>query len=1473
MQTTDNGPKKRSWPKHVLPIVLAGAIIAPAAIAMPAVAAPPAADSASSDTARSAAADPVADGSTSEEDYALEQAQTTGQPYELISARTESSDTWAQPDGSFSVKRYGTPIRMLRNGAWIATDPTLAPGADGRIAPKASTVAVTFSGGGSGALLTGVKDGRTLSLTWPKPLPAPTMDGNVATYAEVLPGVDLQLKAEVEGFSQLLVVKTATAAGNPELASLKYKLDTVGLSVSTDTETGSVTAINPAGETVFTSPSPLMWDSTSISSEGTAPAARTTARTATAAGATETPGDLFEPAPGAKDAQMPTTVSGDTLEIKPDQALLTGANTAYPVYIDPSWAWGKRQNWTRVYKKYPNTSFWNTKEVVRVGYEAETNGLSRSFFQLDTSNIKGAQVKSSTFRVRNTWSWSCQDRPVELWHVGGISSKTTWNKQPAKHSKLYTVDDSKGWSKDCAAGNLEFDATAKVREAASKNWSSVNFGLYAADEGDTFGWKKFDAKTAVLETKYNNPPKTPTGLGTNPKTSCASGGLIGNTRVSLYAKYDDKDAGNLTAEFQVFKSGSSTAVVNKSIPAAKNKISTLVVPDVDLPTGSYTWKTRTKDQDGAYSGWSATCKFTLDRTRPSKPPVITSEGNKFPPGENGWPAVTGKAREAGKFTFAANGVTDVAQYSWYTDYNPEVRDAKPGVPVTVKPPGYGPHFLYAFSVDKAGNRSDTATYVYYATRSQERDGPGDLNGDTNRDIWSIDSNGTLLTYAGQGDGSFSAATNGGGKSFAGSQVDSRGDWGQDGYNDLVSLQYDDVDKKQKLWTYPNDGAGVIGEDYTELSVACPVKDPDLGCDYGEEWTGDDHWHNAEQVVSAGDINGDTQPDLLVKQGKQLWAYYGNRATYSLDVAREPVLVGNGDWDKFTVVAPGDLNGDQIADLWLRENANGTIWRSYGKKGPDGLLDPTTWGNSAGRVKIGTGYTTAAYPAVGSVGDVTGDGKPDLWARKTDNTMLGWPGKTPAADNVSFGASFVIDGITGGSRIPAGTTLTGGQSFTSRSAKLTMGDDGNLVITSNAGKTLWESKTAGNVGAKAIMQTGGNLVVYKSDGSTVLWESKTTAPEGFALLQDRGNLVIYNVKGQSLWSSGTAIRHDYNADGRSDMADWYDYADGSDALHSFLTNSDGTFQTPRTVWTVPAGNWWVKNMKRVTGDFNGDGISDVAAFYGYDDGSVAFFTWPGKGDGTFGTPFSSWGTSGSWNFDRTTLYSGDFNGDGRDDIGAWYDYADGHDALWTFAADVKGGFGAPISSWSSPSGSWNTAADKPAIGDFNGDGRDDLAIFHTYADGSEKFWTFNTAPTGAFKNPVGSWTSTGWGDWERTTIHAGDFDGDGRDDIAAWYDYVDGHDAVQLFPSDASGGFLSPKEIWTTPAGAMWRDHMKIVTGDYNGDGKDDLGAMYGYDTGEVRMFTWTATTGGKLNAPVGSWLSTVGAWHFERVHMLERQGG
>ncbi|MFJ3927334.1 FG-GAP-like repeat-containing protein [Streptomyces sp. NPDC090022] len=1052
----------------------------------------------------------------SAEDFALAKAKETGQPYELTSARTEASDTWALPTGKWSVKRHGTTVRVRRAGGWVATDPSLQFAADGKVRPKASAVAITFSGGGTGPLLTGVKNGRTLSLTWPKALPKPTLAANVATYANVLPDVDLQLKAEVEGFSQLLVVKTAAAAKHPDLTTLKFKLDTMGLDVTKDATTGLLSAVNPAGEVVFTSPNPVMWDSTT-----TGAATRTLARSAVASsgsGTKTTPAEVFVPPAGAQNAQMPTTLTGGTLEIKPDQALLTRPTTTYPVYIDPSVAWGERQNWAWAYRTWPNNSYWNTKEDVRVGYEDDTNGLSRTFFQLDTSAVRGAQISKATFRLKETWSWSCEPKPVELWTTNPISPQTTWNQQPNRRTWLDTVTAAKG-RPGCEAGNLEFNATAAVREAASNGRSNVTMGLYASNESDKYHWKRFDPKTVTLEIEYNNPPNTPADPGTSPWVPCKQGGSIGNTNVGLYARISDRDAGNLNTEFQIFTSGQSTPSVSQTVPATNGTIATWSVPNASLPDGSYTWRARTTDQDGAQSGWSPTCTFTVDRARPANPPKIAS--TVFPDGTNGWPQVTGKARQEGDFTLSAGGDNGVVWYGYYTDWDPEVKSTSvaPGAPFTAKitPPGAGPHFVYAFTQDAAGNRSDIGVYRFYAARAAAKDVPHDLNGDGHRDIWSNDLFGSLLTYAGQGNGRLSAMV-ASPESFAGSQVADLGDWNDDGYNDMVSLQRQPGEPEKTLRVWENNGRGAVTNP-VEKTVSQPAEN---------------HWSNAEQIITPGDLNGDQVPDLLVKHGDKLWAYY-NTVYGNLDDA-PPVLVGGTDWDKYTVIAPGDLNGDQVPDLWLRDNATGDVLSTHGQKSRDEgqAVDLGTWG-TLNRTKIGTGLTQAAYPQIGSSGDLNGDNITDLWARQADNTMVGWPGRATADGSTvgSFAPRFEIDGVPG-ARITAGTTLASGQELSSGSSKLLMKSDGNLVLLSKDGKQLWATRTAGNPGATARMQNDGNFTVLAADAQTVLWSSRNGVPGSHAVLQPRGVLVLYTPSGQSLWTSGTQNRPDFNGDGYTDM---------------------------------------------------------------------------------------------------------------------------------------------------------------------------------------------------------------------------------------------------------------------------------------------------------------------------------------------------
>ncbi|MGP9018929.1 FG-GAP-like repeat-containing protein [Streptomyces sp. BR1] len=1441
----------------------------------------PVSASASPQVRAAAAADSPSDSGLPEEDRALASAQASGQPAEVVSARTESSDEWANPDGTFSVKRYGSPIRVFRDGTWVPTDPTLVFAADGSVVPKASTVSVVFSGGGKGPLLSGVRDGRTLTLGWPTELPKPTLAENVATYAEVLPGVDMQLKAEVDGFSQLLVVKTAEAAKNPALETVKYSLQAAGLSVSKDADTGVISAVDPAGQAVFSSPPPVMWDSTTLSSDGgqvksglTAPALAS--------------GSGFDQPAGAKNSLMPVSLSGSTLSIVPDQTLLGASDTKYPVYIDPLWSgssYSERQHWTRVYKKWPTNSYYDAKDVARVGFEHETDGVSRSFFQMDTAKLKGAKVVKSTFRIKNVWSWSCQARPVQLWETGPISRKTNWNNQPGRigSEPLKTVDDAKGWSStSCPAGNLEFDVTPKMKTVADQGRASITLGLSATAEDekgdqpeeDTFSWKKFDPKSAVLETLFNRVPDAPDKLGTFPYTSCEAGSAVGNTHVSLYARVKQPDAGPLHARFTVTKTGESKPLLQKTVDATNWSVATLPVADADLPTGDYTWNVTATDNQGASSSASKTCKFSVDRTRPSKPPVINSV--MFPDGKDGRPATTGRARDEGCFTFDPNGVNDVDSIWWWSDTDASQHKATLGacengkISARIKPPGEGPHFVYAYSVDAAGNQSDPTSYLYYANTRGERDQPGDLNGDGNNDIWSVDSNGTLLTYAGQNNGQFSAASSGG-KAFTGAQITYRGGWRQNSATDLVSLEYSEAEKKKKLWTYANDGNGTLTQTGlgtaavgTALTVDCPEAD-DMTC-----FTSDDHWKDADQVVAPGDMNNDSWPDLLVQEGDLLYLYYGDRNQH----LSSPLAVGGAGWKNYTVIAPGDTNGDGLPDLWLRDKTNGDLYVSYGQGIKDAqsgkmTLDLSKWGSLDAQysAKIGSGYTTAKYPTLSSIGDVTGDKVSDLWARQADNTMVGWAGKTDGTKVTGFGSSFVIDGSTGGIRIPAGTVITDGQSFKSRSAKLAF--TGNrLVITSNAGKTLWASP-AGDAGSKAVMQADGVLAVQNSGGQ-VVWKAAADTDNGYALLQDRGNLVLYDFAGHAKWSSGTALQHDYDGDGRDDLADWYDFGDGHDGMHTFLSSSDGTLTAPPLAsYTSPTGNWNASNMKFATGDYNGDGRADMAALYGYSDGSVKLFTALGKADGGFEAPTASWGSGpGNWAFGNMTMRSGDFNGDGRDDLVVWYSYGNGSDQLFTFTADIRGGFNAPLASQYAAPGNYNVNNMKFTVGDFNGDGRSDLGVLYGYSDNHVQLHSFLAREDGGFQDRTSSWEATNF-QFARTHIVAGDFNGDGKDDIAAWYDQADGGDAIHTFVSNATSGgkFDNPKVGWQAPPGNYYYPNMKIVAGDFDGDGKDDIAAMYGYDNGAVKMFTWRSNGNG-FSDPQPGWSTAPGNWTFDRVHLF-----
>ncbi|MFJ7990532.1 DNRLRE domain-containing protein [Streptomyces sp. NPDC096351] len=243
--------------------------------------------------------DPAKDGEgtrtqrTVDEASAAALARKSGKPVEVTKLRTVRSSTWARPDGLMTKKLYSSPVWAKTGDEWKKIDTTLQRTSTGW-APAATNTRVVFSGGSPGSgrasrgrihrasLVKGLKtegeggsplvtltvggtpeipETHTIQLTWPGPIPAPVIDGSRALYPEILPGADLVLTAEDDGFAQLMVVKNRQAATDPRVTQLSYGLSSPSLTFRLDAASGIVAAEDLDGQEVALSPTPLMWDS------------------------------------------------------------------------------------------------------------------------------------------------------------------------------------------------------------------------------------------------------------------------------------------------------------------------------------------------------------------------------------------------------------------------------------------------------------------------------------------------------------------------------------------------------------------------------------------------------------------------------------------------------------------------------------------------------------------------------------------------------------------------------------------------------------------------------------------------------------------------------------------------------------------------------------------------------------------------------------------------------------------------------------------------------------------------------------------------------------------------------------------------------------------------------------------------------------------------------------------------------------
>ncbi|MGD0273464.1 MAG: FG-GAP-like repeat-containing protein [Gaiellaceae bacterium] len=212
-----------------------------------------------------------------------------------------------------------------------------------------------------------------------------------------------------------------------------------------------------------------------------------------------------------------------------------------------------------------------------------------------------------------------------------------------------------------------------------------------------------------------------------------------------------------------------------------------------------------------------------------------------------------------------------------------------------------------------------------------------------------------------------------------------------------------------------------------------------------------------------------------------------------------------------------------------------------------------------------------------------------------------------------------------------------------------------------------------------------------------------------------------------------------------------------------------------------------------GDFNGDGIKDLAVA---DSGSTLnnVSVLLGTGTGSFGAATNF--TAGNY---PDSVAIGDFNGDGKQDLATTNNNASGTVSvlLGTGAGSfVKTGTDSPVGS-----NPWSVA-----VGDFNGDGRQDLAVAN-----------FSSATVSVLLgNGDGTFTvhSTPSAGLSPHSVAVGDFDGNGKQDLAIANDISSG--TVSVLLGDGTGTF-TPKSAPGTGASPVL-----VTVGDFNGDGKQDL---------------------------------------------------
>lgn len=313
-------------------------------------------------------------------------------------------------------------------------------------------------------------------------------------------------------------------------------------------------------------------------------------------------------------------------------------------------------------------------------------------------------------------------------------------------------------------------------------------------------------------------------------------------------------------------------------------------------------------------------------------------------------------------------------------------------------------------------------------------------------------------------------------------------------------------------------------------------------------------------------------------------------------------------------AVGDFNGDKILDVAVCNYSSNNVSVLLGK--------------GDGTFEAAVNYTVGTEPSAITVGDFNGDGAPDI----------------AVADEIGQTIAVLINKADGSGTFkpavlyPAGHAPRGIVAGSLRNNNIL-----DLVVANNLGGDVTVFRGNGD----GTFQAGVNYTADQNPKSVVLGVFSSNGILDIAVANHNTNDVsILMGNGDGTFQPpvnypvGLDPRHvlafDFNKDGKLDLAT----ANGGESTVSILYgNGDGTFQ-PQVKYNASTSPRWL-----AVADYNNDGFLDIATS-NYDARDVSVLL--GTGSSTAGQAFTA-PTNYVVGANPTGLVAGDFNGDGLPDI--------------------------------------------------------------------------------------------------------------------------------------------------------------------------------------------------------------------------------